>query len=483
MPKFHLPKDLYPYQKEDSDKMLSLGSCLNFSEMGVGKTPETLQVIEEGGFKIPLIICPNSLRWEWKRQIDEWVGEDICAVCTGSADLKALTLVESFKEGKKYRIMNYEALRIPLMVEMMSHIPFDIIIFDEIHKLRNPKTKLVLGYQKKNQTLREALSRTKETEGGAWNFLTQHKGAEVIGLSGSPIMNYPNDLYVPLSCIKPERYPRSMDPWRHFMYKYCLWADSRFGSYIYGTRKLEELRKETAPFIIRRTKKEVLPYLPQKIYRRSPLEMKPDQRKLYNQMERELKVLLDTGEPLYSPNVLACLTRLRQINLDPKMLGITCSSAKTEFLLDTISSTDEKLVIFSCFEKYIHLIHLLLPNTPHVVITGQIHPDKRLENVRKFQEDESIKLCLGTIQAMGEGITLTAASNALIADRWWNAPTNLQAEDRLHRIGQKNAVQIILPVVKDSIDQLLDEILDRKHEASQAYYQETEVRQSVLRNL
>ena len=157
MTKFNLPSDLYPYQKEDSNRMLSLGSCLNFSEMGVGKTPETLQVIEKGNYKIPLIICPNSIRWEWKRQIDEWIGEDNCAVCSGDAGMKALTLVNSFKEKKRYRIMNYEALRTPLLAEMMSHIPFDIIIFDEIHKLRNPRTKLVGGYQKKGRTLEEAI--------------------------------------------------------------------------------------------------------------------------------------------------------------------------------------------------------------------------------------------------------------------------------------------------------------------------------------
>jgi len=481
MTKFQLSRDLYTYQKEDSERMLSLGSALNFSEMGVGKTPETLQVIEKGRYKIPLIVCPNSLRWEWKRQIDEWVGEEQCAVCTGGAEMKALQLINSFKEGKKYRIINYEALRIPLMVEMMSHIPFDIIVFDEIHKLRNPRTKLVEGYTKKDKSLEDyILGKTKDKEGGAWNFLNHHNEAQVIGLSGSPIMNYPNDLYVPLSCVRPTDYPRSINPWRRFMYKYCMWADSRYGPYIYGTRRLEELREETEPFTIRRTKKEVLPFLPEKIHKRTPLEMKPDQRKLYNQMERELKVLLDTGEPLYSPNVLAALTRLRQINLDPKILGITCSSAKTEFIFDTIEATDEKVVIFSTFERYIDLIHTLLRDTSHVVITGRIHPDKRIENVRQFQEDESIKVCLGTIQAMGEGVTLTAASNCLLADRWWNAPSNLQAEDRLHRIGQKNSVQIILPIVKDSVDAVLDDILERKHEASHAYYQEKEVRQTIL---
>jgi SNF2 family DNA or RNA helicase len=448
--------------------------------MGVGKTPETLNIVEKGGFHIPLIVCPNSLRFEWKRQIDEWIEPDICAVCSGDSWMKSRALVESFKQNRKYRIINYEALRNPLIAEMLSHIPFDIIVFDEIHKLRNPKTKLVEGRAKKSNHLERFWEQPKDKEGGTWKFLNQHPNAIILGLSGSPIMNYPNDLYVPLSCVKPEHYPRSIQPWREFMYRYCLWSDSRYGSYIYGTRHLEQLREETSPFIIRRTKKEVLTYLPEKYYRRPSLEMRPDQRKLYDQMETELKILLDTGEPLWSTNILSLLTRLRQINLDPKILGITSSSAKTEFIMDTIESTEDKLVIFSCFEKYIYLLHLLLPNTPHVMITGQVHPDRRMEEVKKFQEDDSIKLCLGTVQAMGEGITLTAASNCIISDRWWNQPTNQQAEDRLHRIGQTRGVQVILPIVSNSIDAHLDEILEKKHEQSQAYYQETEVRQTIL---
>ena len=464
MTKFKLPEDLYPYQREDATKMVSGDSWLNFSEMGVGKTPEAIQVIEEGNYKCPLIVCPNSLRLEWDRQISEWVGEGKTAIATPDSYEKLGPLVYSFKNGQKYRVINYEALRVDRHLELLNLMPFDCIIFDEIHKLRNPKTKLVKG---------------------AWNFLENHPDAKIIGLSGSPIMNYPNDLYVPLSVVDPEKYPRNMTHWKYFMYKYCLWSDGKFGAYIYGTRRMEELRRETAPYIIRRTKKEVLPFLPEKVYRRPLLDMKPDQRKLYNEMETQLRILLDTGEPLWSRNVLSTLTRLRQINLDPKIVGVSASSAKTEFILDTIESTDEKLVVFSTFEKYIYWLQLLLEreNVKHVTITGMVHPNERSEKVKRFQNDDSIKVCLGTIQTMGEGVTLTAASNVVFCDRWWNQPTNQQGEDRLHRIGQKNSVQIILPVVKNSVDQVLDDILERKHGASQDYYQESEVRQSVLETI
>jgi len=265
------------------------------------------------------------------------------------------------------------------------------------------------------------------------------------------------------------------------MCKYCLWSDGRYGPYIYSTRDLSRLKEEVAPFVIRRTKKEVLPFLPDKYYRRSLLEMQPDQRKLYDQMEQELRILLDTGEPLWSTHVLSCLTRLRQINLDPKMLGVSTTSAKTEFLIELVDSTDEKLVIFSCFEQYISLLStVFFKDIPHVVITGRVPPDDRLKRVKQFQEDDSIKLCLGTIQTMGEGVTLTASSNVVLTDRWWNQPVCDQAIDRLHRIGQKSAVQVIYPICKKSVDETLDAILERKHEMSQSYFGEAQVRQMVI---
>jgi len=472
MPRYTLPNDLYTYQKEDCEKLLQPQNWLVFSEMGTGKTPETLNVIEQGGFQCPLIVCPNSLKLEWKRQIEEWVGKDMTAVCTGDSYTKLGPILYSFKNGQKYRILNYESFRSEINLEILSYIPFDIIVFDEIHKLRNPKTKLVEGSINKL---------TGKREGGIWRFLEQHPKAKIIGLSGSPIMNYPNDLYVPLSACNPKKYPKSLGSWHAFMYKYCWWSDGRYGPYIYGSRNLDKLREEVSPFVIRRTKKEILPFLPDKYYKRSLLEMRPDQRKLYNQMEDELRILLDTGEPLWSTNVLSTLTRLRQINLDPKILGITCSSAKTDFLTDLVEATGEKLVIFSCFEKYIYLLStIFFRDIPHIVITGKVPVNNRIEEVQRFQNDDKIKLCLGTIQTMGEGLTLTASSNVVLTDRWWNQPVCEQAIDRLHRIGQKSSVQVIYPICENSIDESLDHILERKHEASQQYYGEAAVRQVLI---
>lgn len=468
MTKYHLPDSLYEYQRLDGNKVATTDqNFLLCHEMGVGKTPITIWAIEQSGYKFPLVVCPNSLKFEWAKQIKEWTGRK-SAISRPGTYSRLGDFVYSLKDGIKYRIMNYETLNNDDNRHLLEHFPFDAIVFDEIHKLRNTKT-----------------SHLKKIVRNTWEFLNFFPNAKIIGLSGSPIMNYPDDLYGPLSTCFPDRYPRKMVDLRNFMRRYMLYASGRFGSYAYGSRDILGLKEETKDLIIRRTKKEVLSFLPDKYYQRPELEMKVDQRKVYNQMERELKVLLDTGEPLWSPTVLSTLTRLRQINLDPKIVGVSSSSAKTEFLYDLIESTDEKLVIFSCFERYIYLLSEILKawGKDCTVVTGPVPVEKRAREVARFQEDDNCKIFLGTVQTAGEGITLTASSTVVLTDRWWNEPANMQAVDRLHRIGQKEAVQVILPICADSIDSVLDAILQRKHEASQAYFQESEVRNSVFSTL
>lgn len=465
--KFQLPNDLYAYQRDDGDRMAQNGqNWLLCHEMGVGKTPIAIYTAEKLGCKMPLVICPNSLKFEWARQAKEWTGYD-SAISRQNTYTRLRDFVYPPNPLVKYRIVNYETLINDDHRALLAQFPWDIIIFDEIHKLRNSKP-----------------SQIKKSVKATWDFLNHFPDTKVLGLSGSPIMNYPNDLYVPLSAVAPKRYPRKALDLRMFMNKYTLYAQGRYGSYAYGSMNISQLLEETQDLILRRTKKEVLPFLPDKYYQRPELEMKPDQRKIYEAMENELKILLDTGEPLWSPTVLSTLTRLRQINLDPKIVGVSSSSAKTEFLYDLVESTDEKLIIFSCFERYVYLLSEIFKSWGKkcVTLTGQVPIEKRADAVRMFQETD-VPIFLGTIQCAGEGITLTASSTVVLADRWWNEPTNQQAIDRAHRIGQPNKVQVIMPIVIDSVDQTLDTILQRKYDASHAYYEESEVRNNIFSSI
>jgi len=299
-------------------------------------------------------------------------------------------------------------------------------------------------------------------------------------MTGSPIVNNPADLHTLLCMVKPEVYGKwnRMD----FINSYCYYNHTRYGIKVTGVRNMELLRERTKPFTIRRTKKEVLPYLPEKYYRKVLLEMNGEQKKLYDQMEEELFILLDSGEPLWAPSVLAQLTRLRQLNLEPRILGISAPSVKTDFLLSLIEDTDEKLVVYSTFASYIMFLHYIV-NVPHIIITGDTPVDERMTLVKQFQEDDSIKLALGTVQCMGEGLTLTASSNVVICDKWWTPTVQAQAEDRLHRIGQRNAVQVIIPTVENSIDHSMDKVLEGKKRMSQEYLSDRDIMKEVVDDL
>ena len=457
---YHLPGSLYSYQREDADTMLTSGNFLNFSEMGTGKTPEALAVCELSNYKKVLIICPNSLKWEWSRQITDWTGER-AAVALRPARKR---LDPFFFNPTKYYIINYESLRISRYRSIISKLPWDCIILDEGHKLKN--------------------SRALQTK-GVIGICRERPEAKVLILTGSPILNSPADLFTLLCIVQPDKYHPAFR--REFIDEYCYWTPTKYGIHIYGTKNLDELHRKTSSFTIRRTKKEVLPFLPEKYYRRPELEMESTQRKLYDQMEGDLWVLLDSGEKLTAPSVLALLTRLRQLNLEPRVLGIDAPSIKTEFLDDLVSSFSDgdsangnKLVVFSCFAKYIYYLNLRYKSIPHITLTGEVDSLARAEAVSQFQNNPNIRLALGTVQVMGEGITLTAASNVVMMDRWWNPSANAQAEDRLHRIGQKSAVQVIIPTTTDTIDQSLSRILRRKEEFAAGYFSDESMIKEVI---
>lgn len=459
---FQLPNDLYPYQKEDLDKLLSTEDsfCL-FSEMGTGKTPVAIGLAMLGGYHKTLVVCPNSLQLEWARQIKEWTGLDAGVSRKSSYYRKLQSLFSDMLGGESspFFIINYESLRIKRHREILEAYPFDLIILDEVHRLRNPSA---------------AMTR------GMLLFLGVKKDTRVLAMTGSPIVNNPADLHTILTMVKPERYSRYSR--MEFINDYCYYQRTRYGIKVYGSKNMDVLRERTAPFTIRRTKKEVLPYLPEKYYRKVLLEMDDDQKEVYKKMEDELWVLLDSGEPLWAPSVLAQLTRLRQLNLEPSIIGVKASSTKTNFLRELLEDTNGKIVIFSCFEKYIQFLHYTLPYK-HVMIVGETSLKDRAEAVKQFQEDDSIRLALGTTQCMGEGITLTAASNVVFCDRWWSPAVNEQATDRLHRIGQKNAVQVILPVVEDSIDTSFDKVLEGKKKFYQDFLNDRDVMREVVEDM
>lgn len=479
-----LPEDLFVYQKEDFRRLQSTEeSFLQLSEMGTGKTPVSIALATLGSlskqYRKILVMCPKTVRLEWARQIKDWTGEEP-AVSRRGCYRRLEPLFDDMRGIKPFNpwfIVNYETFRTKRHLEVLNNYPFDLIIMDEAHKLRNPKTKVTKG---------------------VFEFLKNHPDSRVIAMTGSPIVNYPGDLHTLLCMVRPQEYSRINRP--SFVNYYSIIGKQTFlrcmsckqistnrwnpicphcgssslksftSDKVLRAQNLSVLREKTDSFTIRRTKKEVLPFLPDKYYRKVMLEMSTEQRKIYNQMEKELFVLLDSGEPLYAACVLAQLTRLRQLNVEPRILKVEAPSAKTDFLMELIEELEgQKLVIFTCFEEYAQYLHFDSRMPKHLMITGKTPPDDRVKIAQEFQTNPDIQVIIGTVQVMGEAITLTAASNVIMMDRWWSPAANAQAEDRLHRITQTSGVQVIIPILENSVDQSLDTILEKKKRMAQDY--------------
>ena len=467
---FDLDKDLFSYQQEDVDTILDADrNFLILSEMGTGKTPEIIKIAEELNYSDVLILCPKSLRREWERQILQWTGE--LPITCGRGSTKRLNpffdaLGKELHSGIKksrYFILNYETFRIKKHTDLLVDIPWGLIIMDEAHHIRNPETK---------------------TTKSLMRFLEHHRQARIIALTGSPVVNSPLDLFTLLMVIRPEAH--TMRTRYEFLERFTYWTPRRGGApKVLGIRDKAGLHNYIKEFSIRRLKADVLPYLPDKYRRDVTLEMEEDQAKHYKTLATELVFKLDDGETISSPGILSLLTRLRQMNLDPMILGINASSSKTDFLMDLVKDGPSKLVVFSTFASYIKRLSVLfdIEGIEHIAIHGGVDVDERAKRVEEFQTNPMCQVALGTIKTMGEGITLTAASDVVLMDRWWTPSANNQAIDRLHRPSQKNAVQIIRPSNDKSIDMSLDSILKEKEGMTDALFNESSVIAEVVDDL
>ena len=357
-----------------------------------------------------------------------------------------VTFLEALrKQTHDVYIMHWDALRI--IQEDLKKVVWFQVIADEAHRAKNRKAQ---------QT------RALKSLRAGWK----------IAMTGTPVMNKPQDLWSILNWLYPQQ-------WRGYWKFYEAFVDHEI-IYPHGYHKIkgpknEKILRETIdPYFTRRTKEEVLPDLPEKYYTILEVDLYPKQRKAYDQMKKEMIAWLDTqdGEkPLAAPAVIAQLIRLQQFALayaDVTDDGVilTDPSAKVDALMQILEDNpDEPIVIFSQFRKAIGLVEerLRRADIGYVRITGDDSNVARGAAVDDFQAGKA-NVFLGTIGAGSEGITLTRSSTVVFLDRDWTPARNAQAEDRLHRIGQVNAVQVIDLVAARTVDQMRMQKLEMKKE-------------------
>lgn len=441
----------YDHQIDGFNFGLQNDKWLLGDEMGLGKTKQVIDIAVakklEKGYKHCLIICGvNGLKWNWRNEVathsnesayilgQKWKAGKLTIGSNGDklSDVKSLTNNDNY-----FIITNVETFRSDEIVTEVSKLckngTIGMIAFDECHKAKNPTSQQGKG-------------------------ILKLQAETMIAMTGTPLMNNPFDLYIILKWLGFEKHAFGAFK-RHY-------ADfGGFGGYqVVGYKNLDELEDRLDEIMLRRKKEEVLD-LPDKVYIDEMVEMTPKQRLIYNEITTEIKMNIDAIKMANNP--LAELIRMRQATGYTGILSSTIQESakldRMEELVEEVVENGKKVVIFSNWTQMTDQIHERLHTKYNpAVITGQTGDANRQNEVNKFQNDKNCKVLIGTTGAAGTGITLTAGTVEIFMDEPWNMALKEQAVDRCHRIGQKDNITIYTLMCKDTIDERIHEIVEKK---------------------
>lgn len=434
---------LFDFQREDVMKLVDRKGRLIANDPGTGKTYEAIALDKlcrehNPESKYTLVLAPKTVLGVWEQHFN-----DLCPELT-------TVVIDPKKRGEFLKtpghvfILHYDVLR---SMPELQKIPWLHIIADECHRVKNRKAQMT-----------QALKKIKNV---------QYKTA----MSGTPIVNRPDEGWSVLNWLYPDQFRGFWKFYEQYT-KYEIVYPQGYHKVV-GTQNMDQLHSQIGPYFVSHRKEDILPDLPEKYYSTIWVELTPSQRKMYNQMKKDLLAWIGEHEdtPLVAPVVIAQLIRLQQfacasaaIDDETGKVILTDPSSKLDALMEILEDRgDEQIVIFTQSKQLVKLAvqRLEKDGISHVTLTGDVSADDRTANIETFQRGGA-RVFIGTIQAGGVGITLTAASTVVFLDRTWSPAMNSQAEDRCHRIGQKNAVEVIDIMAKDTVDLGRRQMLEQK---------------------
>lgn len=454
----------FPHQLDGIRFGLNHDRFLLCDDQGLGKTLQIIDLVECLGDKVQkaLIICGvNSLKYNWREEVSKHSNEKGYVLGTryrkngkeylGSTKDKINDL--SNLPDHKYIITNIETLR--LGAKKIGKYEYDFPIANKIKELCNDGTIGLIAF--------DECHRAKDSTSLQGKAMLEISAPHMIAMSGTPLMNSPIDLYFPIKWLGYENHSLF-----EFKRHYC-----RLGGYndaeILGYKNLDELRSLVDQIMLRRLKTEVLD-LPDKIEKLEYVEMSSKQSKLYLEIQQNTKTLIH--QIRMSNNPLSMLLRLRQVTgwcgIIDESIQESAKMQRMVELVEDIVANNQKAIIFSNWTSITEVAVKLLSKYNPAYITGDVKQEERMNEVDRFQNDERCKVIIGTIGAMGTGLTLTSAQNVIFLDEPWTKALKNQAEDRAHRIGTKGTVSIITLMCKDTIDDRIHDLIEKKGKMSDA---------------
>ena len=443
-----LKNTLRPYQTTGVAWLLhlfrnQLGGILA-DEMGLGKTLQALAFLsalrQERGFStVSLVVCPATLLENWKREAERFCPEFSTYIHHGSKRTE-----DRSKLGKHDLVITSYGTLVR-DVELFESIPFLSVIGDEAQHLKNRKT----------------------NNAKAMSSLTSE--GRVL-LTGTPIENSVSDLLSLLEFLLPGARP-------------SLPSSSRGDERIWHEQRI---LKESAPYLLRRSKKEVAPELPDKIEQILYVDLTEEQQECYANVrqsaETELDKMADTGasDGAMRMKTLTQLLRLRQTCCDPRLINQEFppdQSAKMNAfreLLYNCLEGEHRMLVFSQFVKVLELLKTELEAAGLNFCYLDGSSKDRMAQVDRFQEDETIPVFLISLKAGGTGLNLTAADVVVHFDPWWNPAAEAQASDRAHRIGQDKQVTVYKLITSGTVEENVLQLQKRKQKLLEQVFEESE---------
>lgn len=418
-------KEYLPYQLEGIEFALDKKSCLIADEMGLGKTIQALGVINNSpSANKVIVVCPNSLVFNWWKEIDEWL-------------VKKTSI----------QVFSYED------IAKINPFGFDLLIADEAHYLKSGKAKRTQDFKK-----------------------LAHKARQKILLTGTPILNKPLELWSLLQILDADAWdPPGKVKGRYvgkgeganffnFAKRYCNAHEKRFGTKKFwdfsGSSNLDELSiKLRESLMIRRLKSEVLKDLPEKTYQIVTLP------KTEIGVSSDLEFYLGHIENGDFENSIAALksdkVAFEEFSKKRHQQGIEKVEYCIEYILNVLEERD-KVIVFAHHKEVIDKLSETLVFSGCVRVTSDMSAQERNDAVQVFKDDPNCKIILGSIDVMGVGFTLTESSIVIFAEISPVPGKMAQAVDRAHRIGQKENVLVQYLVQDESIDARMCKILIKK---------------------
>lgn len=441
----------YDHQIDGLNFGLNNDRWLLGDEQGLGKTKQVIDIAVakklQYGYKHCLIVCGvNGLKWNWVNEIythsdeDAWIlGQRILRgrIVIGSNKDKLTDVLKLESIPAYFIITNVETLRSEEIAAELAKLcksgEIGIVAVDEVHKCKNPTSQQGKGILKLQPKCR-------------------------IAMTGTPLMNTPFDLFIILKWLGYEKHT-------FYQFKRHYGQFGGFGGYeVVGYQHIDELEEQLQDIMLRRLKEDVLD-LPEKTHINEYVEMTPKQAQIYAEVTADIKANIDQIKMQNNP--LAELIRMRQATGYTGILSSTIKESakldRMEELVDEVVENGKKVVIFSNWTQMTDIIKVRLAKKyKGVIITGQTADAERQVNVNTFQNNPDCKYIIGTIGAMGTGLTLTAGTVEIFMDEPWNKALKDQAEDRCHRVGTKENITIYTLLCKNTIDERINDLVERK---------------------